>query len=68
MRDAERESELREDSFKTDVFVGNPSLYQKMFGEDSKYLDEDEIEHVVPENDQDFNKLMRELRNVGVIS
>lgn len=67
MRDAEHDSELREDTFKTDVFVANPDLYQKIFGEESNYLDDNEIEHVVPEDDKEFNKLMRELRQVGII-
>lgn len=67
MRDAERDSEIREDSFKTDIFVHNPHLYQKMYGEQSNYLDEEEIEHVVPDSDKEFNKLMRELKQAGII-
>ena len=66
-RNEEKDEDRREDELKNLVFANNPNLYNKIFGEESNYLDEDEIEHVVPENDADFNKLMQELKNVGVI-
>lgn len=53
--------------FKNNIFASNPMLYQKIFGEESNYLDEDQIEYTRPETNEDFNKLMRELKQVGVI-
>jgi hypothetical protein len=66
-RNEEKDEDRREDELKNLVFANNPNLYNKIFGEESNYLDEDEIEHVVPESDADFNKLMQELKNVGAI-
>jgi hypothetical protein len=67
-RDAEREVEIREDQFKSSVFANDPQLYQEMFGKNNtEVVDEEEIEHVVIDSDEDFNKLMRELKQLGVI-
>jgi hypothetical protein len=67
-RDAEREVEIREDQFKSSVFANDPQLYQEMFGKNNtEVIDEEEIEHVVIDSDEDFNKLMRELKQLGVI-
>lgn len=67
-QDDDREEDFREEELKKDLFVNNPELYNHVFGEKSKYLDEEQIEYVQPENDADFNKLMRELKQVGVIT
>lgn len=67
-RDDDREEDVREEELKKDLLVNNPELYNSLFGEKSKYLDEEEIEYVQPESDADFNKLMRELKEIGAIS
>lgn len=66
-RDERLDVEAKESELKNDVFIHNPQLYNQLFGEESKYLSDEEVEHVVPESESDFNKLMRELKQVGVI-
>ena len=66
-RDEKMQYELREDELKNNVFANNPQLYSKLFGEEAQYVPEEELEHVVPDSTSDFNKLMRELKQVGVI-
>lgn len=67
-RDSERDTEVREDDFKNTVFANSPDLYKKLFQTDESYLDEEEIDHIAPESDEDFEKLMRELKQLGVIN
>lgn len=67
-RDSEREVEIREDKFKSNVFANDPELYQELFNKNTEVIDEEEIEHVAINTDEDFNKLMRELKQLGVIS
>jgi len=66
-RDEKMQYELREDELKNNVFANSPQLYDKLFGEGSQYVPEEELEHVVPDSTSDFNKLMRELKQVGII-
>jgi hypothetical protein len=66
-RDSQRERKIKEDDFKSLIFANNPDLYQSIYGEDSDVIDEEGVEHVIPDSDQDFNKLMRELQQLGVI-
>lgn len=49
------------------LFANDVELYDQMFGEKSEFLDEEDIEHVVPESDEDFNKLIKEMRQIGII-
>jgi len=55
--------------FRTQVFVTNPEMYQKMFSEDlEEFVDEDEIEHIVPTSEEELSSMMRQLRSEGIIS
>ena len=63
----ERELEIRETQFKENVFVNDGQLYNDLFGKNSEIVDDEEIEHVAIDSDEDFNKLMRELKQLGVI-
>jgi len=67
-RDSKLESQTKEDDFKNHLLIQNPELYQKLYGEDSNYIDEDEIEHLEPANEDEFKDLMKELRDFGVIT
>ena len=66
-QDVKRESLLREDNFKNNVFANDPELYQNLFTNNEEYLDEEDVVHSEPQNEEDFNKLMRELKTLGVI-
>jgi hypothetical protein len=66
-RNSERESEKINEQFKTDLLIHNPPLYQAMFESDTPYVDEDQIEHVQPENEEEFKDLLKELKQFGVI-
>jgi hypothetical protein len=67
-RDSKLESQTKEDDFKNHLLIQNPELYQMLYGEDSNYIDEDEIEHLEPANEDEFKDLMKELRDFGVIT
>lgn len=67
-RDSKLESENREEDFKNRLLIQNPELYQRLYGEDSNYIDEEEIEHLEPANENEFKDLMKELRDFGVIT
>ena len=55
--------------FRTQVFVKDPEMYQKMFNEeDEGFLDEENIEHMVPTSEEELSSMMRQLRSEGIIS
>jgi hypothetical protein len=55
--------------FRTQVFVKDPEMYQRMFNEDEdEFLDEDNIENIVPTNEEELSSMMRQLRSEGIIS
>lgn len=54
--------------FRTQVFVKDPEMYQKMFNEDEEeFLDDDNIEHIVPTSEEELSSMMRQLRSEGII-
>jgi hypothetical protein len=55
-----------EQEFKNQVFANNPKLYGEMFVEEET-LDEDDIHYVVPGDDKEFKKMLRDLSSYGII-
>ena len=55
-----------EQEFKNQVFANNPKLYGEMFTEEET-LDEDDINYVVPDDDKEFRKMLRDLSSYGLI-
>jgi hypothetical protein len=57
-----------EAEFKQRVFAASPSIYRQMFGEDEseQYLDPSEVKNVVPQSDEEFQAMMKELKGFGI--
>lgn len=64
--EAKSEAQINEQEFKNQVFANNPKLYGQMFVEEET-VDEEDIKYVVPEDDKEFKKMLRELGSYGVI-
>jgi hypothetical protein len=55
------EAELIESQAKMNIFASNPSLYEAMFIEEQKEI-EDDIDWVVPRSQEDLDWIMEEMR------
>lgn len=64
-QDAKSEAEAKEQSFKNQVFANDPELYKAMFAED-QVVDENELEYIIPEDEDEFKSMLRELKSLGV--
>jgi hypothetical protein len=56
----------KEQEFKNEVFANNIELYKEMFV-DEQVLDEDDIDYIVPGDEDEFKQMMRELSSYGLI-
>jgi hypothetical protein len=65
-RDSKIQFEQKEIELKNNIFISNPDLYSTLF-DDNQTEEDFEIEAVVPETEDDVNKLLAELKREGVI-
>lgn len=59
------EIEQLNDGFKNVVFANNPELYQQMF-KDELPPDDDQVDWLVPKNEDDVKEILKELREAGI--
>ena len=68
-RENKDEVAIFEAEFKQRVFAGSPHVYKQMFGEEEseqQYLEPDQIRNVVPQSDEEFQSMMKELKSFGI--
>jgi hypothetical protein len=66
-RESKDKADIFEAEFKQRVFIASPDIYQEMFGsQEQEYLDPEEIQNVVPQSEEEFAAMMRELQKSGL--
>lgn len=53
--------------FKNLVLASNPELYQALFSDDLSTTDEEQLEYQRPESPAEFQSMMAELRESGLL-
>lgn len=65
-RDTKAESDRLEIDFKTTLFASNPELFNELYATENKEGDF-EIEEILPQSEDDVQKMMAQLKREGVI-